>query len=95
MIKLIIFDFDGTLGDTRANIVQTMRQTLSHLGYSVPDEDTIAATIEAHRASGKILSMTAYQPGGRLGVLDVNEHGILTSFVKRGHSSQSAIKKDL
>lgn len=45
MIKLIIFDFDGTLGDTRANIVQTMRQTLSHLGYSVPDEETIAATI--------------------------------------------------
>ena len=45
MIKLIIFDFDGTLGDTRANIVLTMRQTLERLGYAVPDEDTIAATI--------------------------------------------------
>ncbi len=45
MIKLIILDFDGTLGDTRANIVLTMRRTLVRLGYAVPDENTIAATI--------------------------------------------------
>ena len=45
MIRLIIFDFDGTLGDTRANIVLTMRNTLERLGYAVPDEETIAATI--------------------------------------------------
>ena len=45
MIKLIILDFDGTLGDTRANIVLTMRRTLVRLGYAVPDEETIAATI--------------------------------------------------
>ena len=45
MIKLIILNFDGTLGDTRANIVLTMRRTLVRLGYAVPDEDTIAATI--------------------------------------------------
>ena len=45
MIRLIIFDFDGTLGDTRANIVMTMRQTLERLGYDIPDEETIAATI--------------------------------------------------
>lgn len=38
-------DFDGTLGDTRANIVLTMRQTLQRRGYPVADEDTIAATI--------------------------------------------------
>lgn len=38
-------DFDGTLGDTRANIVLTMRQTLQQRGYPVADEDTIAATI--------------------------------------------------
>ena len=44
-IRLIIFDFDGTLGDTRANIVLTMRNTLEHLGYPIPDEETIAATI--------------------------------------------------
>jgi phosphoglycolate phosphatase len=45
MIRLIILDFDGTLGDTRANIVLTMRQALQRLGYPVPDEETIAATI--------------------------------------------------
>ena len=45
MLKLIILDFDGTLGDTRANIVQTMRRTLERLGYPIPDEPTIAATI--------------------------------------------------
>ena len=26
-IRLIIFDFDGTLGDTRRNIVMTLQQT--------------------------------------------------------------------
>ena len=45
MIRLIILDFDGTLGDTRANIVQTMRNTLAQLGYAIPEEATIAATI--------------------------------------------------
>ena len=45
MIRLIILDFDGTLGDTRANIVLTMRQTLEALGYPVASEEAIAATI--------------------------------------------------
>ena len=45
MIKLIILDFDGTLGDTRGNIVLTMTQTLAQLGLPERDEETIAATI--------------------------------------------------
>ena len=45
MVRLIILDFDGTLGDTRANIVLTMRQTLARLGYPEQDEEAIAATI--------------------------------------------------
>jgi phosphoglycolate phosphatase len=45
MIRLIILDFDGTLGDTRANIVLTMRQTMEKMGYPVASEETIAATI--------------------------------------------------
>ena len=45
MIHLIILDFDGTLGDTRANIVLTMRQTLQLLGYPVAEEGEIASTI--------------------------------------------------
>ena len=30
-IRLIIFDFDGTIGDTRRNVVVTMQQTLAEL----------------------------------------------------------------
>lgn len=45
MIRLIILDFDGTLGDTRANIVLTMQHTLQRLGYPSRDEEAIAATI--------------------------------------------------
>jgi len=44
-ISLIILDFDGTLGDTRGNIILTMTQTLALLGYPAQDEETIAATI--------------------------------------------------
>ena len=44
-IRLIIFDFDGTLGDTRRNIVLTMQQTMVELYLSVADETTCAATI--------------------------------------------------
>ncbi|MBO4558160.1 MAG: HAD family hydrolase [Bacteroidales bacterium] len=44
-MKLIIFDFDGTLGDTRANIVLTMQRTLRQMGYPVASEEAIAATI--------------------------------------------------
>lgn len=44
-IKLIIFDFDGTLGDTRANIIMTMQETMRVLGYPLAGEEAIAATI--------------------------------------------------
>ena len=44
-IKLLILDFDGTLGDTRPNIIATTHATLRELNLpSVSDED-IAATI--------------------------------------------------
>ena len=42
---LAIFDFDGTLGDTRRNIVLTMRDTMRALGLPEADEDACAATI--------------------------------------------------
>ncbi len=45
MIRLIIFDFDGTLGDTRATIVETMTETIRDLGYAPATEEAIAATI--------------------------------------------------
>ncbi|MBR5660751.1 MAG: HAD-IA family hydrolase [Bacteroidales bacterium] len=45
MIRSLVFDFDGTLGDTRANIVLTMTQALRKMGYTVAGEEAIAATI--------------------------------------------------
>ena len=44
-IRLIVFDFDGTLGDTRRNILLTMRETMEALSLPVADDDAIAATI--------------------------------------------------
>ena len=44
-IRLIIFDFDGTLGDTRANIVRTMQETMAAMDYPLAGEEAIAATI--------------------------------------------------
>ncbi|GHU71031.1 glucose-1-phosphate cytidylyltransferase [Bacteroidia bacterium] len=44
----------------------------------------IAQTIEDHKKSGKYLSMMAYQPGGRLGVLNINdEDGTVESFIEK------------
>lgn len=44
-MKLIIFDFDGTLGDTRRNIIATLQQTMEELGLQIIDEATCTATI--------------------------------------------------
>ena len=44
-IKLIILDFDGTLGDTRNNIVKTLRETLLQSGLPMASEEDCAATI--------------------------------------------------
>ena len=43
--KLIIFDFDGTLGDTRRNIVTTMQMTFAELHLPNRSEEACAATI--------------------------------------------------
>lgn len=45
MIKLIIFDFDGTLGDTRRNIVTTMQMTIAELGLTGRTDDECASKI--------------------------------------------------
>ena len=47
----------------------------------------IAETIKCHEESKKFLSMTAYQPGGRLGVLDISEDGTLKSFIEKPQES--------
>ncbi len=43
--NLFIFDFDGTLGDTRSLILQTMMDTFDQLGISRPDTETCVSTI--------------------------------------------------
>ena len=43
--KLIIFDFDGTLCDTRTNIIIAFRATMERLGLEMRDEATCGATI--------------------------------------------------
>lgn len=43
--RLIIFDFDGTLADTRRPIVTAMQQTLAEMHLPVPDAAACAATI--------------------------------------------------
>ena len=42
---LIIFDFDGTLGDTRRNIVTTMQMVISELQLPYRSEEECASTI--------------------------------------------------
>lgn len=44
-IRLIIFDFDGTLGDTRRNIVTTMQMTIAELGLPSRRDAECASTI--------------------------------------------------
>ena len=44
-IKLIIFDFDGTLGDTRRNIVTTMQMVINEMQLPERTEVECAATI--------------------------------------------------
>ena len=43
--RLIIFDFDGTLGDTRRNIVTTMQMAIKELQLPERTESECAATI--------------------------------------------------
>ena len=43
--RIVILDFDGTLCDTRRNIVLTLRMTMERLGLGVSDEESCAATI--------------------------------------------------
>ncbi len=43
--RLLILDFDGTLADTSAGIVRTMRATFAEMGYAQPAEEAIRQTI--------------------------------------------------
>ena len=51
----------------------------------------ITEAIQLHNKSGKILSMMAYQPTGKLGVLEINKNNELTNFVEKPQESGSWI----
>lgn len=51
-------------------------------GDGVSDID-IAASIKAHQASGKLLTMTAVKPSGRFGALSIDASDTITSFVEK------------
>ncbi len=44
-IKLIIFDFDGTIMDTKKTIIVSKQETLRQMGLAVADEQACADTI--------------------------------------------------
>ena len=43
--KLVIFDFDGTVADTRHIILTTMQATISEMGLQVASDEQCATTI--------------------------------------------------
>ena len=44
-IKLVIFDFDGTLADTKEHIILTFQMTMKELGVEIKSRQECAATI--------------------------------------------------
>lgn len=54
-------------------------------GDGVADID-IAETLNAHIASGKVLSMTVYQPQGKLGVVDIEDDDNVRGFIEKPRS---------
>ncbi len=55
-------------------------------GDGVGDVD-IAATVASHKNAGKILTMTAYEPSGKLGVLHIAENGNVDAFEEKPKNS--------
>ena len=45
IVRLVIFDFDGTLGDTRDKIVGVMQHVMAEVGLAVADAATCASVI--------------------------------------------------
>ena len=67
-IKLIIFDFDGTLGDTRRNIVVTMQDVMKELSLPLQDEDVCASTMKCKGVRRSVLLLHLHEPASRYGI---------------------------
>jgi len=44
--RVVVFDYDGTLFDTRPAIVHCIQRTFAEAGWPLPDVDAIAATVK-------------------------------------------------
>ena len=51
----------------------------------------IQETIAFHEKSGKFLTMTTYQPSGKLGVVEIEENGTVSSFLEKPKAGGSWI----
>ncbi len=51
-------------------------------GDGVSDVD-IPAVLKLHQESGKMVTITTVQPGGRFGILDIEEDGTITNFKEK------------
>ncbi|RUS65967.1 Glucose-1-phosphate cytidylyltransferase [Saezia sanguinis] len=51
----------------------------------------ITALIESHKKSGKLATLTAYQPEGRFGALGIDDDGIISNFQEKPKESGSWI----
>jgi glucose-1-phosphate cytidylyltransferase len=59
-------------------------------GDGVGDID-ITESIRSHQKSGKFLSMTAYQPSGRLGILNISDDNVVESFIEKPEETDTWI----
>ncbi len=86
-------DWKVTMIDTGLNTltggrIKRIKQYVGNEPFLLTYGDGVAnininKTIISHRESGKYLTMTAYQPGGKLGVLNIQENGIVKSFEEK------------
>lgn len=79
---------EGTLTGGRIKRAQKLignEPFLLTYGDGVSDVD-VSATVASHKKNGRILTMTAVQPGGRFGVLKFNEADQLTQFTEKPKS---------
>ena len=53
-------------------------------GDGVSDID-VNNLIAFHKKNGRVATITAIQPGGRFGALDINSEGVIQSFIEKRH----------
>jgi len=82
MIRLAIFDFDGTLADTQELILETNREVMRRMHAPVRDDATIASTIGLPLKEG-ILTMYPDLPRETLPVWENTYRAVFDIFKER------------